>query len=478
MKKRIVSILILFCLNLNAETTGDLDKTYGTKGLVTYQHGSTGANYHLASVLDSSGRLLVLNGYGNSNNPDDLFLVIYRFLPSGAQDFSYSPTVLLIDAFLSGGNFSLVIDDFNGVFLGYSNYTCTAPNTECQQDIYIKHYSINGSLVGSQTIAFDYGSTYLRQNDKFADMVFIPDTFGNNTRMLAIAATVDYSNVNDTDFGVVLLDVSNDGSLYLRTSFSSDGKATCAFDQDIIHNGVGVDVASSIALEFGSPLEFIIGGSAFEGNGANNDGWNLAFCKFNVLGTIVQSFSTQPLADTFYDVEILQDMYYSNIDAEKLIVATKFSTGNDNDFVIGEYLQSSNNWQFNNSFGTNGWASVGFNELFIGDTNDVIQTIAVEPDKNITVAGTMQWQDGGGNYSKIALARFNQLGVLNTNWGINGSKVHDFSGVAKTQVNDMVYDFYEKELYFVGQYPNGSFSTTYIANVLDNPDLIFLSGFE
>ena len=472
--KILLAILLTLTFSINAQVTGELDTTYGTQGLVV-RHLINSSTTNLASVLDSQDRLVVLQGLQSGN---DYFLLIYRYLANGNEDNTYTPLASDLDEFLIDGNFSLDVDASDGVFLGYSNYTCTAPNTDCQQDIFVKHYDNTGLLIGSQVVAFDFGNTYLRQNDKFADLVYIPGESGQG--MLAIAATVDYNNVFDTDFGVVLMNVAFDGSLSMRTTFSGDGKATCAFDQDIGHSGVGVDEAKAIVVELGNPLEMIIGGSAFEGNGSNNDGWNLAFCKLDVFGNNVQSWSTLPLIDTFNDVEILQDMYYSSNGVDKLIVAANFSNGSNNDFNIGRYLiPSGSQWVFDNSFaGNSGWASVGFNELFIGDTNDNIETITVDSDKNITAVGNMLWQDNGIDYSKVALAQFDQFGILKADWAVNGTKVYDFSTNNKTQVNDMVYDINNKEFYLVGYYPNGNVNDAYTANISNKADLLFLNDFE
>ncbi len=475
---KIIIILFIVSFSINAQVIGNLDPSYGNQGLVI-EHSINNSTIHLASVLDSQGRLLVLKARSSGSVYD---LWVYRYLANGVEDMSYSPLVSEIDAFLIDGNFTLAVDSSDGVFLGYSNYTCVAVNTECQQDIFIKHYNNTGLLVGSQTIAFDFGSTYLRQNDIFADLVFIPDDFGN-TGKLSVAATVDFSSVFDTDFGVAMLNVAPDGSLSYRTTFAGAGKTTCAFDQDIGHSGIGIDKAKAIVLEYGNPIEIIIGGSAFEGNGVNNDGWNLAFCKLNVLGDLVQSWSTQPLPDTLNDVEILQDMYYSNptTDVARLLVAAKFSTGTDNDFVVGFYHMPASQWIFDTTFGTNGWATIGFNQLFIGDTNDIIQSITVEPgqpDISISVVGNIQWQDNGIDYSKIAMARFDQWGVPMSNWGVNGTRVYDFSNNNKTTVKDMVYDSNTNEFYLLGHYPNGMVDDAYIANISDKSDIIFKNSFE
>ena len=472
--------LAIFSPCINAETSGDLDKTFATKGL--YVEGTSFPQQEflgLATAVDSQGRILVLHAIEVTN---DYGVGVYRLLTDGTKDNTYTTIASQVDKFLIDGKFSIAVDANDGVFFAYSNYTCTAPDTDCQQDVFVRHFDNTGALTGSQTIAFDLGSTYLRQNDIFADLVYIPNIYGYSTEMIAIAATVDYSNVNDTDFGVALMDVANDGSISMRTTFSDDGKRTCAFDQDINNSGVGIDQAVKIIVERFAPLQMIIGGNAFEGNGANNNGWNLAFCEVGVVGNINQSWSTNTLPDTLNNVELLQDMYYSSYenDVERLIVGAKFSTGNDNDFYLGEYLSSS--WVFDTNFGTNGWASIGFSELFIGDTNDEIQSIIFKPNKSLAVAGNMSWTDNGANFSKAALARFDQFGQLMTNWGDNGSKVFDFSqnttGSQVTQVKDMAYDANKKELYLVGSSPDGSIKKDYVANILDNIDILFLNGFE
>ncbi|MGV6852738.1 MAG: hypothetical protein ACWA5R_11265 [bacterium] len=467
--KIIILMTLSFCLA--AQAAGDLDASFGTQGLVI-SHYPTQSVRNLASILDSQGRLLTVQGI-HSGSVYNLF--VHRYLANGTEDNSYIPLASQVDEFLIDGKFSLAVDDSDGVFLGFSNYTCSASNTDCQQDVFIKHYDNMGSQVGVLQIAYDFGSTYLRQNDVFAGMVF--NAFRN---VLAVASTVEYSSVFDTDFGVALIDVAADGSLALRPTFASSGLATCAFDQDMGHTGIGVDQAVGIFAETESPFHIVVGGNAFEGNGANNDGWNLAFCKLDVLGAEVSSWSTQNNINTLNDVEIMQDMkYVSNSGVDKIIIAAQLSATGNNDFYATRYLKTAgDSWIFDTAFGTNGWAAVGFSELFIGNTNDVAQSVVDAGNNNVIVSGLKQWQDNGFSYSKLAMARFDQFGQIISNWANNGAKEYDFSNNNKTQLNDVVYDRSQKELYAVGQYPNGAVTDAYIANISDKTNSIFLDGFE
>jgi hypothetical protein len=428
-------------------------------------------SYNLAMDIDSESRLLVLKAV--PNNMGILFVSVQRYMPDGQIDGSFATVIIDIDESLADSKYSLKVDKDNGIFVGYSNLVCDPPNMNCQQDVFVNHYSSTGTFSGFATIAFDNGNISLRQNDRFADMIYIEDR-----DILAVAATVDFNSVFDTDFGVALLDVDAAGGLSLRTSFSTDGKQTCAFDQDIGNPGIGIDKAQSIVLEFGNPVEVIVGGSAFEGNGSNADGWNLAFCKLDILGDVVQQWSTIDNPDTLVDIEILEDMYYSSIRVQRLIVAAKFSLGDDNDFSIGQYVISGINWEFDSSFGVNGWGSVGFNQVFIGNTNDEIQSIVVEENEDILAAGLMRWQDYGVDHNNVALARFDKFGNLRTNWANSGQIAYDFSGDNINQLTDMVIDHSKKELYLVGQYPTITVKDSYVVNLLDNLDIIFLNGLE
>ncbi|HFC29712.1 MAG TPA: hypothetical protein ENJ44_01580, partial [Oceanospirillales bacterium] len=208
--RKIFLLLTILSSYINAETSGDLDKTFATKGL--YAEGTPFPQQTFLSLdtaVDSQGRILVLHAYETTNHYS---IAVYRLLADGTKDNTYASIASQVDKFLIDGNFSIAIDANDGVFFGYSNYTCAAPNIDCQQDVFVRHFDNTGNLTGSQTIAFDLGNTYLRQNDVFADLVYIPDHYGHNTEMLAVAATVDYSNVYDTDFGVALMDVAPDGS--------------------------------------------------------------------------------------------------------------------------------------------------------------------------------------------------------------------------------------------------------------------------
>ena len=100
-----------------------------------------------------------------------------------------------------------------------------------------------------------------------------------------VLSTSFVSAQQNNDFGLAVFDVNTTtAELTYDIGFSSDGKASCAFNhQDV--NG-SHDKAESLVWSENNQT-FIAGGSAFEGNGVSNNGWNLEFCEFNLQGSLL-----------------------------------------------------------------------------------------------------------------------------------------------------------------------------------------------
>ena len=109
-------------------------------------------------------------------------------------------------------------------------------------------------------------------------------------------AEVERTGSEDTDFGVLMLNTEpSNGTLSIDTNFDSDGKNLCFFDQN---NPAGSrDKAEALVWDAVNNT-VIIGGSAFEGDGVEGDGWNMAFCEFNLSGALLRKWSTQAAPGT------------------------------------------------------------------------------------------------------------------------------------------------------------------------------------
>ena len=132
-----------------------------------------------------------------------------------------------------------------------------------------------------------------------------------------------------------------------------------------------------------------------------------------------------------------------------------------------------------NNTGSN---SVGFSELFIGNTYDRVQKILVEPDGTLLVAGNSTWTDNFVNHSRAALAKFDSSGILDSSWGYLGKITHTFKIANQSTITDKVYamafDSTADNIYLAGAHTNNDGDIGGFTANLINIDLIFKDNFE
>lgn len=485
-----ILILLMVSFSVIAEVNGDLDKSFGSDpdqddhwfGWVGF-NSSGRESYKYNSVLDSQGRVITLGVYRPAGSNNDFQIELDRYSATGEIDITFIGEAGIIDKSLINEDYvmGIELDENDGVFLAYTILTCQAGNTSCQQDIRIAHYDNTGAeTASSRVISFDIGSMFLRQDDVFSDLVYIKEL-----KKLVIVAEVEQNSINDTDFGIAVMDVNINGA-FIFSDFSFDALETCFFDQD--GSGGSVDKAISVVYHPDPPYKVIVGGSAFEGNGSNSDGWNLAFCEYDVNGSgaLLNKWSSITFEDVLDDRELLQDMVFLPLAATPtLMVTAQVPNGNDMDFALLKYEWDTlgNNWKLDNSYGPNeigqrlGISTIGFNQLFIGDTNDISKQIVVESDGSVIVVGNSIWTDNAIQHSQIKLVKFNQVGLIDASWGNLGQVSHQLSSI-NDQVNAMIKDESKKELYMVGSHIIDGNKGDFLANILNNPDVIFKNGLE
>lgn len=482
--KKIAIASLILAQASSAIDLGSLDTSFSNDG-TTDGYDVTGAgNFHSyasAVAVDSQGRIYIAGTYdAEINGNAEKRARVERRLPNGDFDTSFDSdgTRELGLPPASSGQFeySLEVDSSDGVIVGYSRLFCVTDN-ECQSEVHIYHINANGAIVGSQDIEFDLGPTFERQDDDFADMVYI-----RSQNKLAIVAEVENANTGDTDFGIALLDVNpTSGALSLDTGFSTDGKTTCWFDQQ---NASGsIDAAKAITWD-SLQNHIIVGGSVFEGNGIGADGYNLGFCEFDLNGSLISKWSTQQIPDTTLDSrEFLVDMKFVNeSNFSTVVVTARLPGGGGMDFALTRFDRNLlGDWNLDTSFGSNGtgWETTGFQFFLVGDTDDYPAEMVIENDGNILVTGTISWDDGGFPKTAIAMAKYTDNGILNTNWGIgkSGKVVNPLTAqVPWMDIMGLATDPTTEEIFVVGWIYDGLYFDSIVANM--HNDSIFANNFD
>jgi hypothetical protein len=461
---------------------GALDTSFAADGQTdgyVLDHEPGFNRYGAAVVVDSQQRIYVAGTFDyDFAGQTEKGARVERWLPNGQRDTSFAGNgvveLVLPPAPGNQFNYGLAVDPADGVFVGYSRLFCVTSNN-CQSQLYVYHINASGATVGNQQVSFDLGATDDRKDDDFADFVYEP-----LINKLAIAATVERSGAQDTDMGIAVLNVDPvSGALSIDNGFDADGKNQCWFDQA---DPAGSEDRAAAVIYHPLNQTFVVGGSAFEGNGLQNDGWNMAFCEFSLSGTLLRQWSTQSTQVVLESQEFVADMAYSFdfIRGSGLLVAGTVNGAGGMDYAVTRYQQDqADQWNTDTGYGDNGFRTVGFQYLFVGETSDYVSQMQLEDDGRVLLVGSLTWEDNNQQaHSAIGLTRITPSGQLDRTWGIgrSGKAVHSFDLISLWDHADaLAVDPVSEELYVSGWSYNGDFQSLLVN--LHN-DQIFAANME
>jgi uncharacterized delta-60 repeat protein len=204
---------------------GSRDMSFGVNGrqIISFDLGGGNDDAATSVAIDSSNRI-VIGGYVQRSSAGDYDFGVARLTSSGALDTSFSSDGKQTVAFDKGGSLNdrargVAIDWFGGIIVAGSAQITSGGD----YDFAVARLTSSGSLDssfgtnGKVTTAFNRGGS----NDDGAQAVAID----NNGRIVA-AGGAQFSSGGDYDFAVARYTSSG----ALDSSFSSDGKQTIAFD--------------------------------------------------------------------------------------------------------------------------------------------------------------------------------------------------------------------------------------------------------
>lgn len=493
MKYILTLLLLLNGLNSEAITPGSLDTSFNYIGdSLGYEYLPLEGDRGSAVFVDYKQRVYVL---GPDKSSDKVLL--YRFLPDGSLDTDYSiyAGALQIQKDMQNSyringdtkaKAQIIEGDNNSVYVAYS--VLAGGGVDVHNDIYILHIDESGFVIDDITFGLDAEYAPLFAQDYFADMVYL-----SGSQKLIVASSAHDTSGGDADFGVTV--INDNGTLSIDNTFNSDGRDLCAFNQQEINgNFTGDDYAESVVMDT-LTNHIIIAGSAYEGNGLNGNGWNLAFCEYSFSGLLIRKWSTEPLPDGLFDIELLKDVVYvqegsvaqGNL-SSNLIVSGMVVGSGGYDFALTKYKLTASGWQIDTTFGAaaNGWTTTPFSINGVGTTDDRVRNMNFEPQNgSFTVAGFASWDDGSNPFGlkreAVILAKYDNQGVLLTGWGEsgNGYSIHQFNPVFGEGVYSSAMDPVSESLFTVGksQELTGDYSNQITIAKFHN-DLIFSSNFD
>lgn len=180
----------------------------------------------------------------------------------------------------------------------------------------------------------------------------------------------------------------------LDNTFGTSGKV-------ITDIATGFDIGSSVAVQ--SDGKIVVAGNGFTGAGNS-----FSLVRYNVNGTLDNTFGTAGIVTTSAGSGSSGGKSLAIQSDGKIVVAGNSSNGTDIDFTIIRYTT---NGTPDPTFGTAGIAITP-----IGASNDGCLYVAFQTDGKILVSG---YNDNGGT-NEFALARYTTSGILDVSFGTGG----------------------------------------------------------
>lgn len=439
----LILLLVLSLMLMRAEkaeaAAGALDSSFGTSGKIVTSFGSQ-RDVVGGMAIQSDGKIVVA-GFGDGNNSISGKFALARYNPNGSLDTSFDGDGKVITVIGGVGDkaYDVAIQSDGKIVAAGGSYI------NGSSDFAVVRYNTDGSLDTTFDGDGKVTTTIRNDSDEAYNIAIQPDG--------KIVAAGGSFNFGPRDCAIVRY--NTDGSL--DTSFDGDGKVTTAF-------GTTLDQFRDVEIQPDGKIIAVgetwsILGKMYRGDwilGRYNPDGSLD-TSFNGVGKVITSFTENP--DSAQDVEIQSDGKYvvtgnigapggfalarynlngtldssfdgdgkvvTNINSSsqaytlaiqqdgKILAAGAASIGGNAEFALARYNA---NGSLDETFDNDGIATVSF-----GASNDVVQSISIQPDRRIVIAG---YSTDGSDYD-FAVAR-----VLG-----NTKTVADFDGDGRTDLS-------------------------------------------
>ncbi len=337
------------------------------------------------SVTVQADGKIVVAGYSQGD------FAVVRYNSNGSLDTSFNGTGKLVTDIRVGtsdfGESVTVQPDGKIVVAGYS-YSGGA------NDFAVVRYNANGSLDtsfnGTGKLVTDIGVAY----DRGFSVTIQPDG------KIVVAGFSDRGSSSSSD--LVVMRYNANGSL--DTSFNGTGKVVT----DI---GVGTsDFGESVTVQPDGKI--VVAGYSYSGGG-----YDFAVVRYNANGSLDTSFNGTGKLVT--DIGVGPSDFGESVTVQldgKIVLAGQSYSGSSYDFAVARYNA---NGSLDTSFNGTGKLMTDIG----GTTDERGESVTVQPDGKIVVAGTSQ--------GIFAVVRYNANGSLDTSFNGTGKLVTDI-GVGKS----------------------------------------------
>jgi uncharacterized delta-60 repeat protein len=384
---------------------GDLDLTFGPdgNGLVITDFSNNSSDDRANSVVIDNNNKIVVAGYTDANGSNDFALA--RYDNSGFLDTTFGTNGLVITDFSNNSD-----DEVNSVVIDNNNKIVVAGYTYDNSYYYfaLARYDNSGILdttFGTNGLVI---TDFSNNSDDTAESVVID----NNNKIVVAGYT--FANGSD-DFALARYD--NSGNLDL--SFGINGLVITDFSNN------SDDYARSVVIDNNNKI-------VVAGYTNVNGSYDFALARYDNSGNLDLSFGINGLVITDFSNNSDDTAESVVIDNNNKIVVAGYiydSDSNTHDFALARY---DNSGILDTTFGTNGLVITDFSN----NNNDRAYSVVIDNNNKIVVAG---YSNANGN-NDFGLARYDNLGNLDTTFGINGLVITDFSNNSNNRAYSVVID--------------------------------------
>ena len=263
----------------------------------------------------------------------------------------------------------------------------------------------------------------------------------------------DMAVQRDGKIVVVGQQLQDSDSLFLIARYDQYGYRDSGFNSNgwnVTNNGAGVEEAKAVGFQKDGK---IIAAGIWNSN-------KIAVVRYMQNGTLDTSFGSSGIVHTQFLIDAPTNIGDLVIQPDDKIV------------VVGSVNLGSSNWNFAlKRLNADGSIDTGFGESglvhtdFESNSEDQARAAAIQPDGYIVVVGKK-----GGNF---ALARYDQSGTLDPEFGVNGVRVTTFS--ASTEAKAVTISRSGEIVVAGTQYTDSSYNNTMVA-LYDNEGFNISSG--
>ncbi|MBK6370284.1 MAG: T9SS type A sorting domain-containing protein [Flavobacteriales bacterium] len=358
-------------------TDGTLDYSFSTDGKVTTDFGTAHSDIGMSVTIQSDGKIVVA-GYVYYGTYSEFALA--RYNTDGTPDSSFGFVGRVTTNFGTGSavGLSVAIQPNGNILVAGSS----------GGDFAVARYTTDGTLDNTFSTDGKVTTDFGAGNDTGWSVAIQPDG-----RIVVVG-----SAVIGTTYDLALARYTTDGSL--DNSFSVDGKVTTDF-------GPATDDGRSVTIQPDGKI--VVAGES--NNGTDLD---FALARYTTDGSLDNSFGVNGKVTTAIGTGNDRGTSVTIQPDGKIVVAGESNNGTDDDFALARYTTDGS---LDNSFGVNGKETTAF-----GTGDDIGQSIAIQPDGSIVVAGGAN----NGTDSDFAVARYNTDGTLDNSFSGDGKMTTDF----------------------------------------------------